>query len=176
MLRICILFFVLTFFPPKDYERLDWKENQKITWEDFKGKPDKLSSYAASVNSGISHNYALNSRGFLIKEESVVKAFFYPTLSWYKPDMVDRRILQHERLHFDISELHARKLRKRIAEYKFTENSQREIKKLYNQVEQEREEMQKAFDKESEHSQYRQAELFWESKISELLYEYDDWK
>tara|TARA_R110002020_G_scaffold249927_4_gene463957 strand:- start:383 stop:913 length:531 start_codon:yes stop_codon:yes gene_type:complete len=176
MIRLLLFILLFASIPTKNYERYEWKEDRKITWEDFKGKPDKLSSYAATINTGISKSYMLDENGFFIKSESEVKAYFYPTLSWYKPKMAFPSVLAHERTHFDITELHARILRKRIEEFDFTKDSRSEIKKMYNEVEGKRQEMQHAFDQETMNSRIHDAEEFWELKIAELLEEYEDWE
>ncbi|WP_416440684.1 DUF922 domain-containing protein [Leeuwenhoekiella sp. A16] len=176
MFRFLILLLIVSTFVKNDVERVSWSDHKKITWEDFKGTPEAKSVFVASLNSGISHSYSLDKNGYLIKEESEVKAYFYPTLSWYKPELATPSVLRHEQVHFDISELYARKLRMRVANFEFTSNSQKEIKDIYREIEKGRQEMQQAFDKETIHSVYGAAEDFWEKKIAELLKEYDNWK
>ena len=156
-------------------ERYVWQDERELVWEDYKGKPEANSLFAAVTSSGISHEFLI-SNGVLDKKQSQVYAYFYPTMSWYNPETATPSVLRHERTHFDITELHARMLRKRIAAFEFTENSSEEVKRLYLQVEQARTSMQKAFDKETIHSLRKDAEAFWEAKINLLLTEHKDWK
>lgn len=156
-------------------ERLVWEEERLLSWEDFKGSPDYLLNFAATTNSGMSHSYTLDSEGVLDKSRSEVLAHFYSTFSWYKPADTTAAILRHEQSHFDITEMHARKLRKRIEQYNFTVNSKEEIKQLYQLTEQERVATQRLFDKETEHSRLMNYERLWEKRIKDSLKKYRDY-
>ena len=61
-----------------------------------------------------------------------VNAFFYPNESWYKPDVCNNLILSHEQLHFDITELHARKFRQMVSNTRFTNKIRSEMNLHYN--------------------------------------------
>jgi hypothetical protein len=157
---------------PTPPERLVWDADRQLEWSDFKGSPDYLLDYVATTNSGMSHSYGINGNGFLDKSTSSVLAHFYPTFSWYKPADTTAAILRHEQTHFDITEVYARKLRKRIQEYVFTANSNEEIKQLYKTIETERREAQRLFDQETDHSRLKDRELFWAERIRDSLEKY----
>ena len=161
----------LTFFNPP--ERLTWEEGRKLSWSDFKGNPDYSLAFVATTNSGISHSYAIDGKGVLDKSSSKVRAHFYTTFSWYKPESVTKAILEHEQKHFDISEIYARKFRKRIQEFQFTTNSKEEIKNLYKSTEEERRNTQQLFDKETDHSKRKNQELLWANRIKDSLKKYE---
>ena len=112
---------------PSRNARFNWDSRKPLNWSDFRGTPDRQSKFAASANTGMSHSYVISPDGVLIKNASKVKAHFYPYLSWYVPKLINETTLGHEQTHFDISELHARKLRKTIAEFRFTSRSKQEI-------------------------------------------------
>jgi predicted secreted Zn-dependent protease len=79
-------------------------------------------------------------------------------------------ILGHEQGHFDITELHARKLYKDLKEYKFRKGSvSNDINQIYNQVVNELQQMQNDYDKESDHSRNFRLQKEWESRIAEDL-------
>ena len=63
-----------------------------------------------------------------------IETFFYPESSWYIPETANEVILSHEQLHFDISELFARKMRERVARFSFTSRVKSEMKKIYEQI------------------------------------------
>jgi len=163
------------FRTPNKNVRFSWHPNKRLTWSDFRGMPDRSSKFAATANTGISHTYAIDSQGYLIKKASKVYANFYPNLSWYVPKLINETTLAHEQTHFDISELHARILRKTIAEYRFTRNSKAEIQAIYQKIEKARKAMQVDFDRETKHSVNRQNELAWEAYVAKLLYKYRHW-
>jgi len=167
-----IVFVLLSLSFIETPERIEWEEDKPLRWSDFKGTPDYLLDFVATTNSGMSHAYAIDSNGVLDKSTSSVLAHFYPTFSWYKPADTTAAILRHEQSHFDISEIHARKLRKRIQEFQFTANSKEEIKRLYDITEQERRYTQQLFDKETGHSRSKEQERFWARRIKDSLEKY----
>ena len=101
---------------------------------------------------------------------------FYPEKSWFKPNMVSLHILSHEQTHFDISELHARILRKRISNTHFSKRIKREIEDIYTEIEQQRRAMQAKFDAETDHSRDIQKEKYWQKYVSNQLEDYERWK
>ena len=104
-----------------------------------------------------------------------VKSNFYPDLSWVKEVNNPAYLLAHEQLHFDITELHARKLRKRLAEYEIGRRIRQDLKKLYNSTEAERVAMQNRFDEETSHSENKEAESRWRKFVAFQLADYEDY-
>lgn len=150
-------------------ERIAWEANKRLSWQDFKGNPNANGSFVASTSSGMSQSYVIDNNGLLNKKETHVTAHFYPEYSWYSTKDTTAGLLKHEQTHFDITEIHARILHRRIQSYAFTSNSKAEVKALYEEVEDERRAMQRAFDKETNHSINREEEKKWEAKIARLL-------
>ncbi|MFT4697845.1 MAG: hypothetical protein ACI9SJ_000976 [Flavobacteriaceae bacterium] len=174
ILRFLFIFFFL--FPSEvDPVKMTWSDSQKLTWEDFQGKPKLNSGYVATTNSGMSFSYSYSKSGNDIDYDYKVHSYFYPETSWYIPSKVDQHILNHEQTHFDISELHARILRKKIGNTVFSENIKSEIEKLYSETEQERVAMQHQFDKESDHSKNRERELQWEAFVQKEIIIHEPW-
>lgn len=150
-------------------ERIAWKATKRLSWQDFKGNSNANRGFVASTSSGMSQSYVIGSDGLLNKKETHVTAHFYPEYSWYSAKDTTAGLLKHEQTHFDITEIHARILNKRIQSYTFTSNSKAEIKTLYEIVEEERRTMQRAFDKETNHSINREEEKKWEAKVEKLI-------
>lgn len=153
-----------------------WKEDRKLSWQDFTVDRDANSPFAASTTSGISFSYTAEFTDGKPVLNTKVQAYFYPELSWYKPQKVNEVILRHEQGHFDISEIHARKLRKVISEASFDRNLKREISALYKKTEKERELMQNRFDKETNHSRNIEKEKQWQEFIAKELERLKAWK
>lgn len=160
----------------QENEKLQWEENRPLTWNDFKASPKKSVAYEASTNSGIlfSWNYSTESGEPVLEFEIITN--FYPNSSWVKDVEETEYLLAHEQLHFDISELHARKLRKAIDEYKLGRNIRKDLNQLYEQVEQERVRMQNRFDAETSHSRNKEAEARWRKFVSEELQRFRKYK
>lgn len=87
-----------------------WSKDTKLNWSDFQGMPVENAAEVAMTASSVEYNYF--TRGNKIGWKVTPK--FYPTLSWYLPVSATDKILQHERLHFDITELYARMLRQQL--------------------------------------------------------------
>lgn len=168
--------FSLFIFPKTASEKIFWTENTKLTWEDFRGKPIKSASFVASTNSGVSFQYSYSIKNSEVTVDYSVVSFVDPNGSWFMPDKVNDHILKHEQGHFDISELHARMLRKNLDEKQFSKGVKPEIERIYQQVEQKRRAMQTKFDAESDHSRNIKKEAYWQQFIAQQLAEYEPWK
>jgi hypothetical protein len=172
-----LLFPLLMLFPiENDKEKMQWNETRPLTWSDFKGVPNGADDYVASTNSGISLSYSIGYSEGEYKFDFTVQSNFYPKQSWYRPEAASEYILKHEQTHFDISELHARKLRKKLLELDISENIKAVADKLYSETEQARRAMQHEFDSDSDHSKLREPEFEWREYVASELEKYDSWK
>lgn len=154
----------------KEEELLAWSDSRKLTWADYKGNPDAESDAAASTTSYLAIDYNIRSTSFSYKIESR----FSKTRSWglHKTDY----ILRHEQGHFDIAEVFARKLHKKMSEYKFNRRTyQKDLKKIYDEVTQEKEEIQNSYDEETNHSINKKKQTEWLGRIEEMLEEYEEY-
>jgi hypothetical protein len=167
-------FFLIT--ATNDEEKFQWDENRPLSWSDFQGRPDGPGDYVASTNSGISLSYSIGKRNSSYTFEYTVNSNFYPKQSWYRPDSASEYILKHEQTHFDISELHARKLRKALAGLRVTSKVKDDADQIYRQIEMERRDMQQTYDKDSDHSKIRDAEMQWRLVVASELEKYEAWK
>ncbi|WP_339699035.1 DUF922 domain-containing protein [uncultured Marixanthomonas sp.] len=176
-LFVTLLLFTLSFFPSEENkEKILWTETRQLTWEDFRGTPKPGADFVASTNSGMSFSFSYTEKNGKRTMEHSISCNFYPELSWFKPGKVSEYILKHEQTHFDISELHARILRKRIAEAEFSKNVKEEIGALYHTTEQERQDLQNQYDLETDHSKNKEEEYRWREKITNQLKKYERWK
>lgn len=174
-----LLFFLILPFlllQQESSEKIIWDEDYKLSWENFQGSPVPGASFVASTNTGINFGYSftINEKGVQVKYS--VESFFSPEKSWFIPGQVSQNVLNHEQTHFDISELHARILRKKLAGQKFTQKVKTEIETVYLQVESQRKAMQKKFDAETDHSRNIKKEILWEKRIAKQLADYESWK
>ena len=172
------LFIVSTMISPSaiEDEKIIWSEDYKLTWSDFKAPHRQGVSYVASTSSGMSFSYTSSNKNGEIDLKITIHSNFYPKSSWVNPEEASDYILAHEQAHFDISEIHARILRKKISETTFSKNSKKELTALYKSVEEKRVAMQRLFDKESDHSKIKAKEMEWEAFIKKQLLHYDRWK
>ncbi len=155
----------------QDYETIAWSPENKLTWGDFKGKAPSNDRAAATTASGISYRFSTMGTSGKVKLDFKVSTFFYPNKSWNQPSLCDYLILSHEQLHFDISELYARKMRKRLTSGTFTQNVKDEVKLIYKEILEELEEFQDLYDDQTNYSRDIQQQLIWNNKIEKALKE-----
>lgn len=177
-MRFILLFFFLfsgiSFAQEK--EKIEWLANGPLTWNDFKAAPKNSVPYEANTNSGITFSWSYSTESGKPVLEYEVFSFFYPQSSWVKEVEETQYLLRHEQLHFDITELHARKLRKAIDQYKMGSNIKKELNQLYEKIERERVKMQNRFDAETNHSRNKEAEAKWRKFVLEELQRFNRYK
>ncbi len=136
----------------RNEELLDWDANRRLTWADYKAKPDQDSDAAASTASVLAVSYSISSTGFTYK----IECRFSKTRSWglHKTDY----ILSHEQGHFD------------IAEYQFNKRTyQKDLDKIYEEIVQGKDKMQNDYDRETNHSINKEKQAEWLQKIRQEL-------
>jgi hypothetical protein len=143
-----------------------WSDTYKLTWNDFKGVSQNNKRAAAITASGITFGFSIKTSGSqVINFTTEVYAHFYPEESWYKPELADSYILAHEQLHFDITELHARKFRQKIAQLKASNHVESDLKSLHKNSNRVLENMQVRYDKETNYSRNSEFQNKWKSYI-----------
>ena len=173
ILKYFLLFFLLApsalFAQSNDEELLDWSASRKLSWADYKANPKPESDAAASTTTYLGIDYNISSTSFSYR----IQSRFSKTRSWglHKTDY----ILSHEQGHFDIAEIFARKLNKKMSEYSFNKRTyQQDLNKIYHDILDEKEKMQNDYDKETNHSINKEKQAEWLKKIKAKLDEYED--
>lgn len=153
---------------PDEQSRLFWEEGIQLKWDDFQAKPQKNGEVAALSSIAIPYGIQLNNDGEL---HLSLRVCFEKNNSWSKKVYQDERLLSHEQLHFDIAELHRRKLVKRLKDITLQGNdisgSVEEIIQKYWSTEYRK--MQDRYDEETNFSKNVDAQVKWEKKIKRLL-------
>lgn len=169
VLICCLCFLGFSGFSQEIEEGILWSADRRLGWSDFRGKVPPDANPAATTASGISYKYSANLIHHEVQLDFEVNAYFYPNESWYKPDICDDFILGHEQLHFDISELFARKMRGKLRRTSFSDNVKAEIRKIYKDILKELKDYQELYDWETDFSRNREKQLEWNKKITEAL-------
>ena len=145
-----------------------WSVGYPLQWTDFNGKPDSPESiYAAATYAGLELDVAEISSSRRVKFR--VRAVFDSRRSWAHPDRKDDHLLAHEQLHFDIAEVYARKLERKLNSMQLKVKDKEIAKKLvqkYNQVQMQE---QERFDKECFHGLDREKQLGWRTNVDKEL-------
>jgi hypothetical protein len=151
-------------------ELLNWNASRKLTWADYKASPNPNSDAAASTTTYLGIDYNIGSTNFSYKIESR----FSKTRSWglHKTEY----ILSHEQGHFDIAEIYARMLHKKMSEYHFNRKTyDKDLRKIYEEVTKEKEKTQNEYDGETRHSINKEKQAEWLKKIEKMLRELEDY-
>lgn len=172
------LLFVLCFFVcVQDEPAMSWNESYKLSWADFKGKPNNKVSAVAITASGISFGFSVRETDSkVISFTTEVFCHFYPEQSWYKPNVADNHVLGHEQLHFDITELHVRKFRQRISQLKISNTIKNELRQLNKSINEELSVMQDKYDAETNYSRHFENQAKWKTYIAEELEKFSKYK
>ncbi|GAA4974810.1 DUF922 domain-containing protein [Algibacter aquimarinus] len=176
MSRIFLLILCLLPFQ-KDEPVLSWNESYKLTWADFRGLPNNQVSAAAVTASGITFGFSVRETNSVpVSFTTEVHAHFYPEKSWYKPKLADAHVLGHEQLHYDITELHARKFRKGISQFKVSSSIKNNLRSLHKTINKALAEMQNSYDAETDYSRNNTAQLKWKLYIERELEKLSEFK
>jgi len=149
---------------------MTWSDDLQLQWEDFNGTPTRGTTVVAVTASGLSFGFSTKmTETQLVDYTAFVDAHFYPDKSWYVKERANSVILDHERLHFDITELHARKFKQRIAQTKFDLSINSQMERIHNTITDELRQMQQKYDTETDHSQNVDKQKEWQKFIKVQL-------
>ncbi len=175
LIIFCILFLIVG--KNSNEETMIWDESRKLTWSDFKANPNLDSDAVALTASGITFGYSVKTSGRrIIGFSTSVEAHFYPNKSWYLKEKDDAYILMHEQLHFDITELYARKFREQLTRLEVNQNIKDQMSKLHTTINEALNETQKRYDAQSNHSINVEMQKQWKSFIAAELITLDQYK
>jgi uncharacterized protein DUF922 len=195
-MRILVSFGVFLCLATSAYAQapIDWSPERKLTKADFQGRIP-----AQAVNSSMSWLHIEASWECVVGElTSMVRATFDPSRSWWRTTygnvwgnagerttaeraqanarrnvlMLDVQLLDHEQLHFDLAELAARKIRKRLEDFKdacLEPGGTEPIQAMVAEVDRELQEEQTKYDLTTRHGVDQRAQDQWARKIRALL-------
>ncbi len=158
--------------------KITWGEGRLLVWDDFRALPLEKTLFHANTNTGLSYSWGLKGTSQKMELTYKVETFFYPEQSWVQEASKNDHLLKHEQLHFDISELHARKLKKILANVDgstINKDSKDYLNAFYEKIDKERGDMQNAFDAESNHSLNIEQELKWQIYVQQELNKFEDY-
>ena len=145
-----------------------WTSNYKLKWDDFQGIKDTLIDI--NEESMIKTKIEVITKISKEKVEFQILSYFDKEKSWTINDS-SLMLLNHEQLHFDITEIFARELRKKLSSIKFisSQNLKDKVKELYHKVNLASIEYQLKYDRETNHSKNKSQQLIWNERIKDIL-------
>ena len=167
MKNTVILYLLLLFSLPafSQEDTLQWNADRPLTWDDFKGEVDESEELSAMTHSEL-QALGYMKEGYPFYEITVV---FKRSDSWTRGSG-NEGLLHHEQLHFDITELYGRKIRRKIAELrKAKEKSPEPYQEAIGMISAEWKKEQVRYDEESDHGRNAAKQKEWEEKILKEL-------
>ncbi len=165
-MKSLLLVFLIVLPTQKKTNLIDWDAGRKLTWNDFEAKAQDNSDNVALTSTHINFKFGYGSSGFTYS----ITCQFDKSRSWVK--IKNNYILAHEQGHFDIAELHARKLKKALSTYVFKEaTASSDVNKLYEELMKQYQEMQNSYDRQTDHSRKTDQQEAWLKKIIAALNE-----
>lgn len=156
-----------------NYERpLTFDKYDQITFKSFRG----LEFFKKSLYGNERYAYVVTSIESDIDDNAVkVQSLFYPSRSFvYKKNVFSEELLTHEKYHFKITELFARKAKEKIA--KLNRFEKEEIEGIIQETRKEEREFQKAYDYNTFHSYVLSEQKRYEREVDSLLNLLNDYK
>jgi hypothetical protein len=152
--------------PPENNDVIPWETDKRLEWDDFLCEPRSGTDAVASTSTSLGIAYQL-SDGQL---KYHITCYFNKEKSWGL--MRTDYILAHEQGHFDITEIFARRLNEALQNYRFNRKTfKKDISQVYQAIVSQKEEYQKVYDAETDHSRNRKAQYDWLERIDGLLAE-----
>lgn len=155
------------------YEKeIVWHEERKLSQTDFKASPVNR-PFEAATSTSIRYHWS----GTPISGKVTFKtqAVFFCQNSYFKNTLNPTQILGHEQLHFDITEIFARKFVKNVQEKLITfKELEQQHKEFYNQIIKEWQDLQDKYDYEIYNEISTQQA--WSQKIQLQLDSLSNWE
>ncbi len=161
----CLLSFVITGTSSDTPGIIYWSEGYKLTWEDFEGKPKfdySNRNVSALTTSGLVHYRGCEDGNIIYR----IRPYFEKKDSWVKDEARTEYHLAHEQLHFDVTELYARKLRKLLDKRNFKCGEEEEFERFINSYLNNWETAQQAYDFSTHHSMDKEKQQEWHHRIN----------
>lgn len=154
-------------------KQIEWSKDRKLTWNDFKGKPINRLDFTAGAESNCGFGFQSNVVRLIGKVKMKVVNTFDCNLSWVLPENKKSiELLEHEQLHFDLSQIYARHLRKKLDDSKLNLfNFTKESNKIFDDIFLLFKERQTLYDSETNHGINNAVQKNWKKNIEKELNE-----
>ncbi|MBT2619785.1 MULTISPECIES: DUF922 domain-containing protein [Chryseobacterium] len=170
---ICLLVSIQLFS-----QKIIWKEDQKLTWNDFKSSVNRKNNkdVVAYTHCGWEYSVITSSNpSSPVKIE--ILTIFNKDKSWKDVKRISDYVLLHEQKHFDIAEIYARKLRKEVLEnIKTSSDFDKKFKAIYSRILNEYRDFQMAYDRDTQNGMDKEKQAQYNTIISEALENLNSYK
>jgi len=149
-----------------------WKAGRPLQWNDFNGPIDYTSSFEATTYTSMRYVYTWRLENGTYHIVFKTHGYMHTNTSWSHVNKQTDYLLGHEQLHFDITELFARKLLEAYKAETFDPKApdlKQKIARICTEMEVQRNAMQKRYDEETNHCKNHEAQHSWEQYIKAEL-------
>lgn len=105
-----------------------------------------------------------------------VQSVFNTNESWVVPEGRNDYVLRHEQIHFDITEIYSRKLRKELDDANITSDNADKAKPIFEKIFNEMERRQIRYDQETQRGDKSETQEHWEAVVELELAKYEFYK
>ena len=148
-----------------------WSAARRLTWNDFHGRPPGSGPEVAKTAYALFYAWKCRREAFDFR----VIATFRPRQSWVKTvalsdSVFSRSALRHEQTHFDLAEVHARRMRRYFATLAGAcSKTDSELTNLAGRLIQEEKAEQQRYDAETNHGLRSERQAAWNAEVARQL-------
>ncbi len=152
--------------PPikKNTDGIVWTPDRRLNWDDFQSSADANDPLHAMTSTNI--EVKANCYGNLMKFE--VKCVFINTESWSK-NKSSKRLLEHEQMHFDLTEVYARMLRQKLSQTTGVCSAKVDLQQVVDKYFNDWKKEQDIYDADTNHGLKEERQKFWADIIAKRL-------
>lgn len=156
--------------PPVNGDTIYYTPTQKLTWKDFKGKPEQGSEAAAITSSGFGYLAGVKYKNGKTDISITVYCYFSKPNSWVIKGKESDYALNHEQHHFDVTYIVANAFMQKLKAAKFTWNNYNQLlDEIYRSGMKQLEAMQNEYDGETRNGRLQNIQAKWNEKINAQL-------
>ena len=148
-----------------------WSPTRQLTWNDFRGPPPREGEEVAKTAYMLSYAWKCQGESFDFR----IVAAFRPRQSWVKTVMLKDTILRrsalgHEQTHFDLAEVHARRIQQHFGALTGAcRKTDPELKALVDRLVGEEKTEQQRYDAETNHGLRSDTQAAWTADVARRL-------
>lgn len=159
-----------TVIPGYSGDSIYYDFDRKLTWADFKGRPDAASPAGAITESGFGYRMSMKSFNNRTNINITVFCYFNKNKSWVKKGMRTAYALEHEQHHYDITYINTYLFIQKLSAAKLTRsNFSSMVEKLHDECFDALNKMQDEYDGQTSNGRIENMQMFWNKKIDAQL-------
>ncbi len=152
-------------------DTLIWGENYRLDWQDFKG-PVPPSDFAAESNCMFNYKARPEIANGKMTLFINFDACFIKGSSWVKDDKHQDTLLLHEQYHFNICEVHARRLKSKLKQLQLSPiKMEQQIKAVFDEEWKAYIQNQNDYDEQTQHGLIIEKQIQWMRDVNYWLLE-----